>query len=91
MQALYDEDIVEEEVLIDWDSKVSKKYVSKEMSADIHGRAAPFIKWLKEAEEESSDEVESEDDDVEVLLTKNKNNQFYIWHLLKGNLHFHTD
>jgi len=62
MKALYDEDILVEDVLIDWDSKVSKKYVSKEMSAEIHARAGPFIKWLKEAEEESSEEGESEDD-----------------------------
>ena len=65
LQAFYDEDILDEEVLVEWDSKVSKKYVSKEMSTEIHTKAAPFIKWLKEAEEESSEEAESEDD-VEV-------------------------
>ena len=43
--------------------QVSKKYVSKEVAKDIHEKAAPFIKWLAEAEEESS---ESEDDDVQV-------------------------
>lgn len=69
-QALYDEDIVVEEVLIEWDSKISKKYVSKDMSTEIHAKAAPFIKWLKEAEEESSEEESG--DDVEVCQT-NKN------------------
>jgi len=64
LKALYDEDIVEEEVLIEWDSKISKRYVSKEFSTEIHAKASPFIKWLKEAEEESSEE--EEEDDVEI-------------------------
>lgn len=42
--------------------QVSKKYISKEISQDIHDKAAPFIKWLKEAEEEESDSEESESD-----------------------------
>lgn len=49
--------------------KVSKKYVSKELAKEIHAKAAPFVKWLKEAEEESegSEEEEEEDDEnVEV-------------------------
>lgn len=49
--------------------QVSKKYVSKELAKEIHAKAAPFVKWLKEAEEESegSEEEEEEDDEnVEV-------------------------
>jgi len=65
LKALYDLDIVDEEVFIDWHSKVSKKYVSKDLSAEIHTKAEPFIKWLKEAEEEEEDESE-DDDDVEI-------------------------
>lgn len=49
--------------MLDWSEKVSKKYVSKELSQEIHNRAGPFISWLKEAEEESESESE---DDVEV-------------------------
>lgn len=63
VQAFYEADILDEEVLIEWHSKVSKKYVSKELSQEIHAKAELFIKWLKEAEEESSEEEES---DVEV-------------------------
>ena len=62
LKALYEEDILEEEVLFEWAKKVSKKNVSKETSAKIHEKAQPFIKWLKEAEEES----ESDDDEIEV-------------------------
>lgn len=39
--------------------------MSKEVSKDIHTKAAPFIKWLSEAEEETSEE-EEEDEDGEV-------------------------
>ena len=39
---------------------MSKKYVSKELSEQIHKKADPFIKWLKEAEEETSEEDEDE-------------------------------
>lgn len=50
--------------------QVSKKYVSKELAKEIHAKAEPFVKWLKEAEEESegSDEEDKEDgDNVEVI------------------------
>ena len=45
--------------------QVSKKYVSKAVSQEIHDKASPFIKWLEEAEEEESDE----DDEVEVAFS----------------------
>lgn len=45
----------------------SKKYVSKELAKDIRAKADPFIKWLKEAEEESSgDDEDEEDENIEV-------------------------
>lgn len=59
LKVLYDCDIVDEEVFVAWADKSSKKYVSKEMNDEIRAKAEPFIKWLKEAEEEDSeDEVE---------------------------------
>lgn len=45
LKAFYDEDILEEEVLLDWGKKVSKKYVSKELSEQIHKKAETFLKW----------------------------------------------
>jgi len=67
LKGLYDLDIIDEEVLIEWhsNSKVNKTYVSKELSAEIHVKAEPFIKWLKEAEEED-EEDEDDEDDVEI-------------------------
>ena len=44
------------------DFQVSKKHVSKDVAQKIHDKAAPFIKWLKEAEEVS----ESSEDEIEV-------------------------
>ena len=64
LKYLYDCDVLEEEVLLDWSSKPSRKYVSKELNGDIRTKAQPFITWLKEAEEESEDD--SDDSDVEI-------------------------
>lgn len=52
-------------------NQVSKKYVSKELAKEIHAKAAPFVKWLKEAEEESEgSEEEEEEDDENVEVTR---------------------
>ncbi|XP_071078945.1 eukaryotic translation initiation factor 5-like [Haliotis cracherodii] len=67
LKALYDTDILEEEVLLDWAKKVSKKYVSKQVAAEIHEKAAPFITWLQEAEEETEDE--DDDENLEVVYS----------------------
>lgn len=73
LKLLYDQDIVEEEVLLDWSKRVSKKYVSREVAQEIHDRARPFIKWLQEAEEEESssegDGDDSQDENVEVVYS----------------------
>lgn len=63
LKGLYDLDLVDEEVMFEWSSKPSRKYVSKELNAEILAKAQPFITWLKVAEEESD---ESDDSDVEI-------------------------
>ena len=54
--------------------KVSKRYVSKEISANIHKKAEGFLTWLREAEEEESEEDEEEiqNDGVQFSSTKNQ-------------------
>jgi translation initiation factor 5 len=72
-QMFYDADILEEKVLLEWAGKVSKKYVSRDLSQEIHTKAEPFIKWLKEAEEEDDTDSAEEDDaedDLEVRHVK---------------------
>lgn len=54
--SLYDKELISEEVIIGWGTKVSKKYVSKDISKKVRKAAKPFIKWLQEADEESDDE-----------------------------------
>ncbi|KAF5287577.1 hypothetical protein FQA39_LY15854 [Lamprigera yunnana] len=67
LKVFYDLDILGETAIVEWAERVSKKYVSKDVSQEIHTKAAPFIKWLKEAEEEESSESEEESDqDVEI-------------------------
>ncbi|XP_022908066.1 eukaryotic translation initiation factor 5 [Onthophagus taurus] len=61
-KVLYDLDVLNEATFMEWAEKVSKKYVSKEVSQEIHNKAAPFIKWLQEAESESEEETETESD-----------------------------
>ncbi|CAG0922511.1 unnamed protein product [Notodromas monacha] len=66
LKSFYDMDILEEDVLLDWGKRVSKKYVTKELSEAIHTKAQPFITWLRDAEESSSEEESDEEDDVEI-------------------------
>lgn len=62
--------------------KVSKKYVSKELAKEIHAKAAPFVKWLKEAEEESEgSEAEEEEDDENVEVISSPFFIFLFWTL----------
>ncbi|XP_066920547.1 eukaryotic translation initiation factor 5-like [Clytia hemisphaerica] len=67
LNVLYDQDYIEEEVLLEWGAKVSKKYVSKKTCEQIHAKAKPFLDWLKTADEEESDD---DDEGVEVVYTE---------------------
>jgi len=58
LKALYDEDILSEEVLIAWYEKKSKGDTAK-----VKVASKVFIEWLKNAEEESDEEESGEDDD----------------------------
>jgi translation initiation factor 5 len=51
LKTFYDEDILEEEILLEWGKKVSKKYVSKELSEQVKSltisiSAKSFLKKL---------------------------------------------
>jgi len=56
LNAFYDADILDEEVILEWGKKATEKYVSKELSENIHKQCEPFLNFLKEAEEESDSE-----------------------------------
>ena len=59
-QQLYDLDIVEEEVILDWGKKPSKRYVKKKLSADLIKSSEKVLEWLREAETESEEESSEE-------------------------------
>ncbi len=61
LKALYDSEVIDEEVILSWGEKVSKKYVDKKVSKEIHDKAEPFLKWLEQAEEEESSEEEDDE------------------------------
>ncbi|XXH04867.1 hypothetical protein Hte_011289 [Hypoxylon texense] len=56
LHQLYDKDLVSEDVIQNWGTKASKKYVDLQTSKKIRRAAEPFLKWLEEAEEDESDE-----------------------------------
>ena len=56
--AYYQEDLVTEEVLKNWGSKASKKYVDIATSKKVRKAAEPFLEWLNTAEEDEESEDE---------------------------------
>jgi translation initiation factor 5 len=56
LKKLYDADIVEEDALLKWGEKPSKRYVDKDTSKAVKKSAAPFLDWLQNASEEESDD-----------------------------------
>lgn len=59
LQLYYHHELVSEDVIKNWGTHASKKYVDKDVCKKIRRAAEPFLKWLEEAEsedEESGDE-----------------------------------
>jgi len=46
LMVLYQNDILEEDVVTQWGTHVSKKYVDKETSKKVRKASEPFLKWL---------------------------------------------
>ncbi|KAG8747871.1 hypothetical protein FRC10_010490 [Ceratobasidium sp. 414] len=51
LMAFYQTDVLEEDVITQWGTHVSKKYVDRDVSKRVRKAADPFIKWLAEADE----------------------------------------
>jgi len=64
LKQLYDLDIVDEEVILEWGKKPSKRYVKKKLSADLIKSSEKVLEWLREAETESEEESSEEEDDI---------------------------
>ncbi|KAJ3711956.1 domain found in IF2B/IF5-domain-containing protein [Lentinula raphanica] len=61
LMALYQYDLLEEEVVKQWGTHVSKKYTDKETSKRVRKASEPFLKWLEEADDDDDDEEEEEE------------------------------
>ena len=65
LKLFYDSDLVDESLITAWYAKKSAGRVlgvSAEAAASVRAAAAPFIKWLEEADEDDSDGSESEEE-----------------------------
>ncbi|KAI1784688.1 eukaryotic translation initiation factor 5 [Ganoderma leucocontextum] len=51
LMELYQVDVVEEELVKQWGTHVSKKYVDRDTSKKVRKASEPFLKWLDEADD----------------------------------------
>ena len=66
LKALYDHDIVAEEILFAWHARPGTGKALGVLPADaekVRKAAAPYIEWLEEEAEEDSEEEDSDDED----------------------------
>ncbi len=54
--AYYQEDLISEEVIKNWGSKASKKYVDLSTSKKVRKSAEKFLEWLETAESDEDDD-----------------------------------
>ncbi|KAI1321641.1 hypothetical protein EDD11_003121 [Mortierella claussenii] len=62
LKAFYDNDILEEDVILKWGEKPSKKYVTRDEAKEVRTRVEPFLRWLAEAESEEDSDEESDEE-----------------------------
>ncbi|KAG2123955.1 domain found in IF2B/IF5-domain-containing protein [Suillus cothurnatus] len=55
LMALYQIDVLEEDVVTQWGTHVSRKYVDKETSKKVRKASEPFLKWLEDADDDESE------------------------------------
>ncbi|KAI8983203.1 translation initiation factor [Trametes punicea] len=58
LMAFYQADVLEEDVVKQWGTHVSKKYVDRDTSKKVRKASEPFLKWLDEAEDTESEDEE---------------------------------
>ncbi|KAG8844425.1 hypothetical protein FRB96_003060 [Tulasnella sp. 330] len=56
LMAYYQADVLEEEVITQWGTHVSKKYVDKDTSKKVRKASEAMLKWLEEADDDSEEE-----------------------------------
>ncbi len=63
LMQLYQNDLISEDVIKEWGTHVTKKYVPKQTCKKIRRAAKPFLVWLEQAESESESESEEEEEE----------------------------
>merc|ERR1711916_130536 len=63
LKALYENDLVSDDVMIKWGKKKSSKYVRNATSVEVKQAGAQFLTWLEEAEDEYSSYEEDSGDE----------------------------
>ncbi|KAF9466602.1 domain found in IF2B/IF5-domain-containing protein [Collybia nuda] len=58
LMELYQIDVIEEEVITQWGTHVSRKFVDKETSKRVRKASEPFLKWLEEADDDDDEDEE---------------------------------
>ncbi|KAF9653250.1 eukaryotic translation initiation factor 5 [Thelephora ganbajun] len=56
LMEFYQIDVLDEEIIKQWGTHVSRKYVDKETSKKVRKASEPFLKWLDEAEDDDDDD-----------------------------------
>ncbi|CAA7269573.1 unnamed protein product [Cyclocybe aegerita] len=55
LMGFYQTDLLDEEVITQWGTHVSKKYVDKDTSKKVRKASEPFLKWLAEADDDDDE------------------------------------
>ncbi|KAI6661799.1 hypothetical protein LOD99_9806 [Oopsacas minuta] len=72
LKCFYDNDLIEEECILDWDLNPSKKYVpDHELQMEMRKSAGIFTSWLREAENEPGSGTDDIGDDIKVEFAEN--------------------
>ena len=58
LQTAYNADIVDDEAINAWYSKISKRYVSKEVGQKVRKTVEALIQWMNQSDDDESDESE---------------------------------
>lgn len=56
LMEFYQADVLEEGIVTQWGTHVSKKYVDRETSKKVRKASEPFLKWLAEADDSDEDD-----------------------------------
>ncbi len=59
--AYYQADLISEEVIKNWGSKASKKYVDLSTSKKVRKSAEKFLEWLENAESDDDDDDDGDE------------------------------